>query len=130
MRLERTHVAAAQGAVFLANGLRPVVSPKRARQGSLVKTVGLLVASVGAGLALAAARRDVSDETALVGALSAGALLAIDLVYDGARRRSPLRLADALLQACWVGGWLATARQRRELTPSSSIDRWRPLLGQ
>jgi len=134
MRIERTHIAAAQSALFIMSGLWPVVHLKSfeavtgpKREGWLVKTVGLLVASVGAGLALAAARRQVSDEAALVGALSAGSLAGVALRYASTRRISPVYFVDALLHASCVAGWLATARSR---TVTESVERWRPLLAQ
>jgi hypothetical protein len=135
MTIERTHIAALQSAIFLSSGLWPVVhsksfaavtGPKRDRW--LVETVGLLIASIGAGLALAAARRRVSDETALVGALSSAALCGVDLRYATARRRSPVYFVDALLHASFVAGWLAAALAPRRIT--ESVERWRPLLAQ
>jgi hypothetical protein len=103
-----------------------VTGPKR--EGWLVKTVGLLIASIGAGLALAAARRHVSDETAVVGALSSAALVGIDLRYATTRRISPVYFVDALLHASFVAGWLGAARAPRRVT--ESVERWRPLLAQ
>ena len=135
MRIERTHVAAAQSALFLTTGLWPIVHLKSfeavtgpKREGWLVKSVGLLIASVGAGLALAAARRRVADETALVGALSSAALVGIDLRYATTGRISPAYFVDALLHASCVAGWLAVARAPRALR--ESVERWRPLLAQ
>lgn len=135
MRIERTHVAAAQGALFLASGLWPVVHLKSfeaatgpKREGWLVKALGLVLASVGAGLVLAAARREVSGETALVGALSSTALAAINLRYAGTHRISRVYFIDALLHACSLAGWLAATRLRWPL--KESVERWRPLLAQ
>ena len=120
MRLRREHVAAAQAAVFVTSGLWPLVSLKTFEavtgpklEGWLVKTVGLLLTSVGAGLALAAWRGRVSDEMALTGAASAAALTAIDLRYGGSGRISPVYLADAALESVWIVGWLLTARSAR-----------------
>jgi hypothetical protein len=133
--MERTHIAAAQSAVFIASGLWPfvhlksfeaVTGPKR--EGWLVKSVGALIASIGAGLALAAARRRVSDEAAVIGALASAALVGIDLRYATTRRISPVYFADALLHASFVAGWLAAARSQRSVT--ESVERWRPLLAQ
>jgi hypothetical protein len=142
MKLERKHVAAAQGALFVLSGLWPIVSPKSfaavtgpTREGWMVKTVGLLIAGVGAGLVLAAARDHVDDETALVGGLTAAALAGTDMRYGtSARRRSAFYVADAVLEALFVAGWLATARHGargvREI-PDIEIDieSWRPSLG-
>jgi hypothetical protein len=134
MTLERKHVAAAQAAVFVATGLWPIVSlrtfeavtgPKR--EGWLVKTVGLLVAGIGAGLALAAARGRVSDEAALVGGLAATALAGVDVRYGTTRRISAVYLADAALEALFIAGWLWTARPRAPSLPD--VERLRPILG-
>jgi hypothetical protein len=134
MRIERKHVAAAQSVVFIASGLWPVVSLKSFEavtgpklEGWLVKTVGLLIASVGVGLALGARRGRVSDETALVGGLSAAALAGIDLRYGSTGRIARVYLADALLEALFVAGWLATARPRE--ATSGDVELWRAHLG-
>jgi hypothetical protein len=128
MQLSRRHVAAAQSVVFLTSGLWPIVSlrtfemvtgPKL--EGWLVKTVGLLIASVGTGLALGAARGRVSDEMAHVGGLSAAALAGIDVRYASKPRRiSRVYLWDAALEAVWVAGWMLTARRQTPAQPTSS----------
>jgi hypothetical protein len=105
-------VAAVQAAVWVASGLWPVVhlrsfekvtGPKP--EGWLVKAMGLLIASVGATLGLAAARDRVNDETAFLGAVAAGSLAAVDVRYAANRRISPIYLLDALLEAAFVGAW-------------------------
>lgn len=69
MQLERTHVAAAQGAVF--------------------------------------------------GELAAAALAGIDVRYASTRRIKRIYLADAVLEAVFVTGWLLTARRR---TPVDDVE--------
>jgi hypothetical protein len=112
MKITRTHVAATQGAVFIASGLWPVIhlrSFERASgpkvDGWLVKTVGLLLASVGGGLFAAAMRRRVTGELAAVGALTAASLVAIDLRFAPTGRIPRRYLADALLHSLWLVGW-------------------------
>ncbi len=110
-------LAAVQGTWFLATGIWPlldeasfeaVTGPKRERW--LVKTVGVLVATVGATLLLASRRRGVSAEARLLGASSAAGLAAIELWYAGARRRiAPVYLADAVGELALLAGWGLTA---------------------
>lgn len=118
-------VAAAQGAYYLATGLWPLVhmpsflgvtGPKTDLW--LVRTVGVLVAAVGAGLLLAAAQRRVDAPVALVAVGSAAGLGAVDVVYA---TRDVIRdvylldaAAEAALVAAWGGAWLLARGGRRE----------------
>ncbi|HEX5635271.1 MAG TPA: hypothetical protein VFX50_18635 [Gemmatimonadales bacterium] len=113
-------LAIGQGAWFLAAGIWPllheasfeaVTGPKRERW--LVKTVGVLVAAVGATLLLAARQRSISPEARLLGASSAAGLAAIELWYAGVRRRiAPVYLADAVAELGLLTGWGITAASR------------------
>ncbi len=113
-------LAVGQGAWFLAAGIWPllheasfeaVTGPKRERW--LVKTVGVLVAAVGATLLLAARQRSISPEARLLGASSAAGLAAIELWYAGVRRRiAPVYLADAVAELVLLTGWGITAASR------------------
>jgi hypothetical protein len=123
VRAERTGrgLAVGQGAFYLAAGVWPlldeasfeaITGPKRERW--LVKTVGLLIAVVGATLAAAGARRAVSPEIALLGLASAGALAGIDGWYAGVRRRiAPVYLADAAVEAALAAAWVVAAARGR-----------------
>lgn len=113
-------LAVGQGAWFLAAGIWPllheasfeaVTGPKRERW--LVKTVGVLVAAVGATLLLSARQRSISPEARLLGASSAAGLAAIELWYAGVRRRiAPVYLADAVAELVLLTGWGITAASR------------------
>ena len=92
--------------MLLTTGLWPVFSLKTFEavtgpkvDGWLVKTVGLLLASVGTGLAAGAARGRISDEAALIGVLSSSALTGVSVRYARSRRISRVYYADAALHA-------------------------------
>jgi hypothetical protein len=72
----------------------------------LVRTVGVLVSAIGAGLALGARRR-VSAELEATAVLAAAGLAAIDVAEVARGRISPIYLADALLEAALVAYWRA-----------------------
>jgi hypothetical protein len=104
----------AQGGYYLVTGIWPVVSirsfervtgPKTDRW--LVKTVGSLIAVVGAVVALAGMRRRATPELCLLGAGSAAALMAADVIYVARGRISRVYLLDAIAEALCIGGWLA-----------------------
>lgn len=112
-----TTTAIAQGATYVASGLWPVVhlrsfaavtGPKP--EGWLVKTVGLLLASIGATLVAGARAPGAQRPTRLLGATSAGALAAIDLFFASKRRISPVYFLDAALQLTFLASWLVPDR--------------------
>ena len=93
----------AQGAYYLTTGLWPLVSmrsfecvtgPKTDKW--LVKTVGVLVATIGGSLLVAARKNKPSAEGQLLAVGSAGSLALIDIVYVAKRRIRPVYLLDAL----------------------------------
>jgi hypothetical protein len=106
-------VAVAQGVYFLATGVWPLVhmpsfeavtGPKVDKW--LVRTVGVLVGVVGGTLIAAAARRELTAETAALAVGSAVGLGTIDTVYASRGRISRLYLLDACLEAGIVGAWM------------------------
>jgi hypothetical protein len=103
-------VALVQGLYYLATGLWPifhiksfllVTGPKADLW--LVKTVGILVAVIGAVLLSASRSRRISEEIILLAAGSALGLAIIDVVY--ARQSSSVYLADAAAELCLVALW-------------------------
>ncbi|HEY7519967.1 MAG TPA: hypothetical protein VIE36_16895 [Methylomirabilota bacterium] len=113
-----TRLPLLQGVYFLLTGLWPLVSmrtfeavtgPKVDRW--LVKTVGVLVAVIGASL-LADARHP-SRGSRVLGVGSAAALGGVDVVYSLRGRISKIYLLDAVLEALLVGLWAARGRGRR-----------------
>ena len=111
-------LARLQAVIYLVTGIWPLLSirsfeaisgPKTDRW--LVKTVGLLVAVVGAMLALASTSRRVTPEVVVVAAGSAASLATIDIVYVAKRRISPIYLLDAVMELGFVAGWIAFSRR-------------------
>ena len=106
--VSRTAVAL-QAAYYLTTGIWPLVHRRsfEAVTGPktdfwLVQTVGAVVAAIGAGLALAVRRGDLSTELRTTGALAAGGLAAIDVVYATRGRISSVYLADAALEGLFI----------------------------
>ncbi len=108
-------VALGQGVYYFLTGVWPLVSIDSFQQVTggkadlwLVKTVGVLVAVIGAVLMLAGLRRRTTPEISTLAVGSAAGLGAIDVVYAARRRIRPIYLADAgaelALVALW--GWL------------------------
>jgi hypothetical protein len=117
---EAVRLARLQAIIYIVTGVWPFVSirsfeavtgPKVDRW--LVKTVGALVAVIGAGLALASRRRQLAPEIVVVAAGSAAALATIDTVYVAKRRISPVYLLDALTETALVAGWARVWSQSR-----------------
>jgi len=107
-------VALVQGAYFLLTGIWPIVSMNtfRAVTGPktdlwLVKTVGLLVAVIGATLLWAGWNKTVIAQTAGLAIGSALALTIIDVYYVLRRVIAPIYLADAVAELVLVAGWAA-----------------------
>lgn len=119
----------AQGAYFFVAGVWPLLSINtfQAVTGPktdlwLVKTVGLLIAVIGVTLALAGLRGRISAETITLAAGSAGALAAIDVLYVLAGRIAPIYLADAVVEAGFIGSWIVSRWRSRRTRRSQRID--------
>jgi hypothetical protein len=106
-------LAVAHGVFYMASGLWPVfhlrsfevvTGPKA--DGWLVKTVGLLLAVIGATLIATAQRKTPRDVTRLLAIGSAGALASIDVVYASAGRISRVYFLDAAVQTGLVAAWI------------------------
>ncbi len=110
--LSRERLASVQALFYLVTGIWPLIhirsfeaitGPKLERW--LVKTVGILVAVIGATVGLAARSNRITPEMALLGAGSAAGLAAIDIVYVAKRRISPVYLLDAVAELVLVAAW-------------------------
>jgi hypothetical protein len=110
-------VAAVEGAYFLATGLWPlfgidslqaVTAPKVDLW--LVYTVGVLVTVIGATVLLAAARRRVTPEIAVLAIGSAVALASIDVNFVVRGVISWMYLVDAAVQIALIAGWTSALR--------------------
>src|SRR3982074_3065328 len=91
----------AQGGFYVVTGVWPLISIRSFERVTgpetdrwLVKTVGSLIAVVGAVVALAGARRRVTPEVALLGVGSAAVLLAADVIYVAKGRIPVVYLLD------------------------------------
>ena len=118
MRGAKNGVALGQGVFYLLTGVWPLVSirsfeaitgPKTDRW--LVKTAGVLITAVGAGLTLAGRRGRVTPEVATIAVGSAAGLTAIDLVYVSRGRISPVYLLDAVAEVGLIAAWAVAWRR-------------------
>jgi CBS domain containing-hemolysin-like protein len=105
-------VALAQGCYFFVTGVWPlldidsfqrVTGPKTDRW--LVKTVGAVLAAIGAALVLAGIRDELTPSTVLLAMGNAAALACVDLVYVSKRVISPIYLLDAAAEAVLIIWW-------------------------
>jgi len=117
----RASIAYAQGGYFLLTGLWPLLSIKTFQLVTgpktdlwLVKTVGVVVAAIGATLIMAGSRRQQAPEIPLLGISSAAALGGIDLVYVAKGRIPRVYLLDALAEAGLIACWLAELMHSRQ----------------
>ena len=114
-----------QGVYYIITGLWPVVSiysfelisgPKT--DDWLVKMVGLLAASIGLALLVAARGTRPSAEGIVLGVASALSFTAIDVFYVLNGTLLEVYLLDALLEVCIVvlllGGWMMGGRGSRK----------------
>src|SRR5215212_9273581 len=113
-------IALAQGIFYLATGVWPLVSirsfeavtgPKADRW--LVKTAGVLITAIGAGLTLAGRRKSVTPELRLLAVGSALGLTGIDVVYVARGRIAKVYLLDALAELALVAAWAVAWLTRR-----------------
>lgn len=107
------YVAAGLWPVFHRASFEKVTGPKT--DFWLVKTVGLMIASAGVALTMAALRRNVTPEIRLLANGTAASLAGIDVVYGGSGRISRIYLLDAVVQRGIVALWASAAK--RKLAP-------------
>ncbi len=105
-------LAMIQGWYFLLTGVWPIFSintfmavtgPKTDLW--LVKTVGAVLAVIGAVLLTVGGTHEVTPAVALLAAGSAAALAAVDVLYASKRVISPIYLADAAAELALIIGW-------------------------
>ena len=117
---ERIRVLAArvQGWYYVVTGVWPILDTDSFQRITgakidlwLVRTVGVLVAVIGAALLLAARRRRLDGPIVFLAAGSALGLAAIDVVYVLGGRIPPVYLLDAAAEIVLVGAW-AAGRER------------------
>ena len=110
-------IALVQGVFYLATGIWPLIDidsfqavtgPKMDLW--LVRTVGVLVAVIGAVLVTAARRQRLGAEIMLLAVGSALGLAAIDIIYVLSGTISPIYLADAVAEIGLVAAWILGRR--------------------
>jgi len=124
-RAERA-LLASQGAFYVASGVWPIVHRSSFERVTgpkadfwLVRTVGAVLAVMGAGMLVGATRPAASPETRVMALGAAGALAAVDLVHAGRGKVSSVYLADAAVELGLAAAWIASAvrRLRRRSRP-------------
>ena len=118
-------LAGFQGGYYLITGLWPVVDIDLFQTVTgdktdlwLVKTVGLLIAVIGAAILRARNRPALVPEMLILAAGSALALGTVDVVYSLRGVISKVYLLEAPVEAALVAGWAVIwSRQRRTVTP-------------
>ncbi|QXE90311.1 hypothetical protein KP001_18155 [Geomonas subterranea] len=105
-------VALVQGAYFLITGLWPIFSittfmmvtgPKTDLW--LVKTVGAVLAVIGAALLVAGFNAELGEAVRLLAVGSAAALAAVDVIYVSRKIIAPIYLLDAVAEAALIAWW-------------------------
>jgi hypothetical protein len=71
----------------------------------LVKSIGLLITVIGAGLGLGGWRELISPELKIIAVGSAAGLAGIDIYYAAKNRISKIYLLDAIAEIGLVAGW-------------------------
>jgi hypothetical protein len=109
-------VPAVHAAYYVVTGVWPLVSRRSFERLTgpkadfwLVQTVGLLIGSIGLGLAQSLRRRRaVSPELRTIAVASAVSLGLVDVIFVSKGRIRPVYLADAVAEAVLVAAWFAT----------------------
>jgi hypothetical protein len=104
---------AAHAAYYVATGVWPLVSRRTFERVTgpkaefwLAQTVGVLVASIGAGLAQNLRHRDAPPELRTIAIASAAGLALIDVIFVSRGRIRRVYLADAAAEAALIAAWL------------------------
>ena len=128
--MNQRHVASVQAAFYVGTGVWPLVHRRsfewvtgRKTDFWLAQTVGVVVTTIGIGLAHAVSRRrrDVPPELRIVAAASAAGLALVDVWFVARDRISKIYLADAAAEVALVAGWLLTRNR-----PDSELPRISP----
>lgn len=77
----------------------------------LVKTVALLLGTVGVAIGRAGAKDRITPEIATIAVGSSASLTTIDVINVARGRISKVYLLDALANAILIGGWFAAFRR-------------------
>ena len=106
-------VALVQGIYFLVSGIWPILHMESFLRVTgpktdlwLVKTVGLLLAVIGAVLILAQLNREVNTSIVVLAMGSALSLVLVEFVYVTKKVISPIYLGDAFVELLLIAWWL------------------------
>jgi hypothetical protein len=106
-------VALAQGIYFVVFGLWPIFSMSTFLKVTgpktdlwLVKTVGIILAVIGAVLIFAQVNGEVNTSIILLAIGSALSLAIIEFIYVAKRVISPIYLGDAVIELILIAWWL------------------------
>ena len=116
----RATILRAQGAYYVVSGSWAIVDRRgfeavsgRKADYWLVRTVGLLAASIGISLLAGTRGGRPSSETTVLGVAAGVSFTAVDLVYVARRRISPVYLGDAIVHGLLAGFALLGPRELR-----------------
>ena len=106
-------IALVQGIYFFVSGIWPILSmgtflkitgPKTDLW--LVKTVGIILAVIGAVLIYAQINAEINSAIIILAIGSALSLALVEFVYVAKRVISPIYLADAIIELILIGWWI------------------------
>ena len=106
-------VALIQGVYFFVSGIWPIISmstflrvigPKTDLW--LVKTVGIILAVIGAVLIYAQVNAEINTSIIILAIGSALSLAIVEFVYVAKRVVSPIYLGDAIIELFLIGWWI------------------------
>lgn len=110
----------AHAAYYIVGSIWPLVSGRtfewvtgKKQDMWLVKTVALLLCTVGAGVGSAGVKNRITPEITGIAAGSAASLAMIDIINVGRGRISKVYLLDALGNIILIGGWIAAIRENK-----------------
>lgn len=113
-RVPYAYLAMGQGVYYFLGGVWPLFSVTTFQSVTgpktdiwLVKTVGLLLMVIGVALFMAGIRWRVTLEMFLLGAGSAAALAAIEIVYVIGGKISPIYLVDLVVELILISWWMS-----------------------
>jgi hypothetical protein len=105
-------VALVQGVYFLVSGIWPLLSMKTFLMVTgpktdlwLVKTVGIILAVIGAVLLLARVIAEINTSLVVLAIGSALSLALVEFIYVAKRVISPIYLADAFVELVLIAWW-------------------------
>lgn len=106
-------IALTQGGFYFLTGIWPIISIKTFQMVTgpkndlwLVKTVGVLIAVIGAALLLAGYKGEIVPSTILLAVGSAVVLTGVDVIYVTKRIIAPIYLLDAFVELLLIAWWL------------------------